>query len=49
MASVVNYASNVTNNVVNYFSSANSFNILGIKRYCCRRHLLSHTDLVDII
>ena len=29
MTSVVNYASNVTNNVVNYFSSANSFNILG--------------------
>ncbi len=22
---------------------------LGLKRYCCRRHMLSHVDLVDII
>ena len=22
---------------------------LGLKRYCCRRHFLSHVDLVDII
>lgn len=24
-------------------------NDLGIKRICCRRHMLSHVDLVDII
>ena len=22
---------------------------LGLKRYCCRRHMLSHVDLIDII
>lgn len=22
---------------------------LGLKRYCCRRHFLSHVDLVEII
>ena len=22
---------------------------LGLKRYCCRRHLLTHVDLIDII
>jgi DNA-directed RNA polymerase I, II, and III subunit RPABC5 len=22
---------------------------LGLKRYCCRRHLLTHIDLVDVI
>ena len=22
---------------------------LGLKRYCCRRHLLPHVDLIDII
>ena len=22
---------------------------LGLKRYCCRRHLLTHADLIDII
>lgn len=26
-----------------------AFNILEVDRYCCRRHLISHTDLVDII
>ena len=27
----------------------NSFNILNIKRYCCRRHLISHIDLINKI
>ena len=22
---------------------------LGLKRYCCRRHLLTHVDLIEII
>jgi DNA-directed RNA polymerase subunit N (RpoN/RPB10) len=22
---------------------------LGLKRYCCRRHFISHVDLIDII
>jgi DNA-directed RNA polymerases I, II, and III subunit RPABC5 len=22
---------------------------LGLKRYCCRRHILTHVDLIDII
>tara|TARA_B100000123_G_scaffold272579_1_gene256056 strand:- start:3323 stop:3556 length:234 start_codon:yes stop_codon:yes gene_type:complete len=22
---------------------------LGLKRYCCRRHFLTHVDLIDII
>ena len=22
---------------------------LGLKRYCCRRHMLSHVDLINII
>ena len=22
---------------------------LGLKRYCCRKHLLTHADLIDII
>ena len=22
---------------------------LGLKRYCCRRHMLTHCDLIDII
>lgn len=26
-----------------------TFEILGLDRYCCRRHLISHTDLVDKI
>ena len=26
-----------------------AFKILGLHRYCCRRHLLTHTDLIDII
>ena len=27
----------------------NAFNILKLDRYCCRRHLLGHVDLIDII
>lgn len=30
-------------------AAENAFKILQLDRYCCRRHLLSHTDLVDII
>ncbi len=26
-----------------------AFKILGINRYCCRRHLLSHIDLINEI
>ena len=26
-----------------------AFKQLGVKRYCCRRHLLSHIDLIDEI
>ena len=26
-----------------------SFEKLGIKRYCCRRHMLSHIELIDDI
>jgi len=22
---------------------------VGVQRYCCRRHLLSHTDIIDIL
>ena len=22
---------------------------LGLKRYCCRKHLLTHVDLIDVI
>lgn len=29
--------------------SHNAFNILGLTRYCCRRHMLAHVDLIDII
>ena len=29
--------------------SENAFNILKLNRYCCRRHLLAHVDLIDII
>jgi len=25
------------------------FNSLGIKRYCCKRHLLTHVDLIEKI
>ena len=34
---------------INKTANENSFDILGIKRYCSRRHLLSHIDLVDMI
>lgn len=27
----------------------NAFNLFEIKRYCCRRHFISHIDLVDKI
>lgn len=30
-------------------ANQNTFDILKLRRYCCRRHLLSHTDLVDKI
>ena len=30
-------------------AAENAFNILKLERYCCKRHLISHTDLVDII
>ncbi len=26
-----------------------ALNAVGVERYCCRRHLLSHTDIIDII
>ena len=26
-----------------------ALNAVGVFRYCCRRHLLSHTDIIDII
>ena len=28
---------------------AKALNQLGIKRYCCRRHMLTNVDLIDII
>ena len=30
-------------------SRAKIFTDLGLKRYCCRRHLLSHVDLINKI
>ena len=36
-------------NIESATPSENAFNLLQLNRYCCRRHLLSHTDLVDII
>ena len=30
-------------------SSYEIFNQLGIKRYCCKRHLLTHVDLIEKI
>jgi DNA-directed RNA polymerase I, II, and III subunit RPABC5 len=33
----------------NKTASENAFDKLLLKRYCCRRHLLSHTDLINII
>lgn len=30
-------------------SSNELFNSLGIKRYCCKRHLLTHVDLIERI
>jgi DNA-directed RNA polymerase I, II, and III subunit RPABC5 len=24
-------------------------NVLGLKRYCCRKHMLTHVDLIDKI
>ena len=26
-----------------------AFDVVGLQRYCCRRHLLSHCDLIDKI
>jgi len=26
-----------------------ALNAVGVSRYCCRRHLLSHSDIIDII
>ncbi|MBY9002686.1 MAG: DNA-directed RNA polymerase subunit N [Candidatus Lokiarchaeota archaeon] len=28
-------------------SSTNAFNELGIKRFCCKRMIVSHADLID--
>ena len=33
----------------NKTSRENVFEILGLTRYCCRRHLLTHVDLIEII
>jgi len=38
---------NVEEELVN--SRAKIFLDLGLKRYCCRRHLLSHVDLINKI
>tara|TARA_B110001450_G_C17353783_1_gene372638 strand:- start:25 stop:234 length:210 start_codon:yes stop_codon:yes gene_type:complete len=29
--------------------SSKIFNEIGIKRYCCKRHLLTHVDLIEKI
>jgi DNA-directed RNA polymerase subunit N (RpoN/RPB10) len=29
--------------------SYEAFRLLELNRYCCRRHLLAHVDLIDII
>ena len=26
-----------------------ALNAVGVNRYCCRRHLLAHTDIIDIL
>jgi len=26
-----------------------ALNAVGVSRYCCRRHLLAHTDIIDIL
>ena len=26
-----------------------ALNAVGVERYCCRRHLLAHTDIIDIL
>jgi len=29
------------------YSESDALNVLGLKRYCCRRMLLSHVDLIE--
>ena len=31
------------------FSTGKILDELGVKRYCCRRHLLAHVDFMEII
>lgn len=26
-----------------------AMNEIGLSRYCCRRHMLSHTDIIDLL
>ena len=33
----------------NLTPEAEAFNLLRLKRYCCKRHLLGHVDIVDKI
>ena len=53
-------SSNIDNDIINTIDnqelldynlnkSKEIFDKLGIKRYCCKRHLLSHVDLIEII
>ena len=44
---ILNANPDVSQEIIN--SNIRIFDSLGIKRYCCRRHLLAHVDLIHKI
>lgn len=44
-----NLITNDISDLENDTAEKKALDAVGVTRYCCRRHLLSHTDIIDII
>lgn len=44
-----NLVDNDVGDLENETAECNALNQLELNRYCCRRHILGHTDIIDLL
>lgn len=44
-----NLITNDIGDLENKTAECKALDAVGLTRYCCRRHLLSHTDIIDLL